>query len=75
MIGWQKADEITNQFNTFLVCFGHKMGLTCGSAVNAGAAKVLQCDGLPGHILDNFGACDDHLTLFFHHDDEIRQCR
>ena len=51
------------------------MGLPRDAAVNVCTTKLLQVYGFPCHILDHFGAGDEHLTLFLNHDDKIHQCR
>ncbi len=75
MVGGQKTQKIPDQFNALFIRFCHKMGLACDFTVNLGAAEFLQSHGFAGHILNDLGAGNDHLALFFNHDDKIRQGR
>ena len=44
-------------------------------AMDLGTAELVGCDLLVEDLLDDIGACDEHIARSLGHEDEVRHCR
>ena len=74
VVVWQKADEFANSHETFLVAIADKLTHARFGRVNVGTAKGLLVALFLSNLLHHVRACDEHLSLFAHHENEVGQC-
>ena len=70
----QEADEFADSHEALLVAVAHELAHARLGRVNVGSTEGLLVALLLSDLLHHVRTCDEHLSFFAHHEDEVGQC-